>query len=284
MKITIIGAGNMGGAIARGLVANPVHSAYVGSGVPSSDMICTAGSASTGKAVLPSDIVCTARSAGTLQKFAELGFNVTTDNAEAVTGADIVIFAVKPWLMEEVVHSVAKCLDLGHQIVVSVAAGVSFGQLTLWLGGSPAMFRIIPNTAIEVGSGVTFISSCNASAAQRSMILDMFSEMGYALEVEEDMMASGTALASCGIAYAMKYIQASATAGEALGFSTEQAQKIVEYTVKGAAELLLATGNPPQVEIDKVTTPGGMTQKGLAAMEDSGFSATVRSGLDACLK
>ena len=104
----------MGGAIARGLVANPVHSAYVGSGVPSSDMICTAGSASTGKAVLPSDIVCTARSAGTLQKFAELGFNVTTDNVEAVKGADIVIFAVKPWLMEEVVHSVAKCLDLGH--------------------------------------------------------------------------------------------------------------------------------------------------------------------------
>ena len=160
MKITIIGAGNMGGAIARGLVAFPVHSTDAGSGV------------------LPSDIVCTARSTDTLQKFADLGFNVTTDNAEAVKGADIVLFAVKPWLMEEVVRSVAPCLDFGHQIVASVAAGVTFEQLTHWLGGSPAMFRIIPNTAIEVGSGVTFISSCGASEDQRFMILDMFAGMG----------------------------------------------------------------------------------------------------------
>ena len=284
MKITIIGAGNMGGAIARGLVAFPVHSTDAGSGVSSSDMVCTAGSASTGKAILPSDIVCTARSTDTLQKFADLGFNVTTDNAEAVKGADIVLFAVKPWLMEEVMRSVAPCLDFGHQIVASVAAGVTFEQMNHWLGGSPAMFRIIPNTAIEVGSGVTFISSCGASEDQRSMILDMFAGMGYALEVEEDMMAAGTALASCGIAYAMKYIQASATGGVALGFSQEQACRIVEYTVKGASQLLLATGNAPQVEIDKVTTPGGMTQKGLAAMEDAGFSAAVLDGLNACLK
>jgi pyrroline-5-carboxylate reductase len=116
------------------------------------------------------------------------------------------------------------------------------------------------------------------------MILDMFSQMGYALEVDEDMMAAGTALASCGIAYAMKYIKASVSSGEALGFSTEQAQKIVEYTVKGAAELLLATGNAPQTEIDKVTTPGGMTMKGLAAMENSGFTQAVHDGLKACLK
>jgi pyrroline-5-carboxylate reductase len=146
------------------------------------------------------------------------------------------------------------------------------------------MFRIIPNTAIEIGSGVTFISSCNASDQDRAMMLEMFSQMGYALEVEEDMMGAGTALASCGIAYAMKYIQASAAGGEALGFSQEQARKIVEYTVKGAAELLLATGTAPQTEIDKVTTPGGMTMKGLAAMEDSGFTHAVSDGLYACLK
>ena len=263
MKITVIGAGNMGGAIARGLVAFPL---------PSGD-VC-----------LPSDITCTARSPGTLQKFADLGFRVTEDNAEAVKGADIVIFAVKPWMMEEVVREVAGVIDGKHQTVASVAAGVSFAQLESWLGFPAAMFRIIPNTAIEVGSGVTFISSSNASSAQRSILLDMFSQMGYALEVEEDMMAAGTALASCGIAYAMKYIQASAAGGESLGFTPQQACKIVEYTVKGAAELLLATGNAPQIEIDKVTTPGGMTMKGLAAMEQAGFSQAVADGLDACLK
>ena len=97
-------------------------------------------------------------------------------------------------------------------------------------------------------------------------------------------MAAGTALASCGIAYAMKYIKASAEGGQVFGFDEEQARKIVEYTVKGAAELLLATGNDPQIEIDKVTTPGGMTMKGLAAMDEAGFDTAVHNGLDACLK
>lgn len=252
MKITIIGAGNMGGAIARALAV--------------------------GTYFTPSDITCTARSASTLEKY-DKGFNLTTDNHKAVAGADIVLFAVKPWLMEEVVRDVAPYMDMDKQIVASVAAGITFSQLSEWLGGNPAMFRIIPNTAVEVGSGVTFISSCNASEQTRAMIFDMFSQMGCAFEVEEDMMAAGTALASCGIAYAMKYIQASVSGGVSLGFDEEQARKIVEYTVKGAAELLLATGNPPQVEIDKVTTPGGLTQRGLAAMEDAGFSAAVCNGL-----
>lgn len=256
MKITIIGAGNMGGAIARGLVAFRYS---------------------------PSDITCTARTHETLFPFKEAGFNVATDNHSAVNEADMVVFAVKPWLMEEVINDVAPFMNPG-QIVVSVAAGITFAQLSQWLGMPCTMFRVIPNTAIEYGCGVTFVSSSNASAADREVIMEMFSAMGYALEVQENMMAAGTALASCGIAYAMKYIQASAAGGEALGFSSEQARSIVEYTVKGAAELLLATGKEPQVEIDKVTTPGGMTQKGLQAMEQAGFSDAVRDGLDACLK
>ena len=256
MKITIIGAGNMGGAIARALAA------FMPAG----------------------DITVTARSSETLQKFAGAGFCVTTDNVAAVEEADMVIFAVKPWLMEEVVSQVAGVIDCSTQVVASVAAGISFEQMTGWLGGAPAMFRIIPNTAIEIGSGVTFISSYNASQEQTLVVLDMFGRMGYALEVEEGMMAAGTALASCGIAYAMKYIKASAEGGQTLGFDPEQARKIVEYTVKGAAELLLATGNAPQTEIDKVTTPGGMTMKGLAAMDEAGFDTAVLNGLNGCLK
>ena len=258
MKITIIGAGNMGGAIARAL--------------------------SVGTYSSPSEITCTARSAGTLEKFGR-DFNLTTDNHTAVQGAELVIFAVKPWLMEEVVRDIAPYMDLQRQMVASVAAGISFAQLGQWLGtDSTPLFRIIPNTAIEIGSGVTFISPYNATADQQATVLAMFGQMGYALMVEEDMMAAGTALASCGIAYAMKYIQASAAGGEALGFDPEQARRIVEYTVKGAAELLLATGNPPQTEIDKVTTPGGLTMKGLNAMEESGFTSSVQNGLKACLK
>ena len=258
MKITIIGAGNMGGAIARALVLH--------SGIDACD------------------ITCTARSEVSLERLG-YGFSLTTDNHEAVEGADVVIFAVKPWMIEEVVKDVVPYMDLKRQIVASVAAGVSFEQLSQWLvNSSVAMFRIIPNTAVEVGSGVTFLSSKNASEDQRKLVVGLFENMGYALEVEESMMAAGTALASCGIAYAMKYIKASSEGGQSLGFDAEQARKIVEYTVKGAADLLLANEADPQKEIDKVTTPGGMTMKGLAAMDESGFDAAVRSGLDACLK
>lgn len=243
----------MGGAVARALADGPYFNA--------------------------SDITCTARTRETLL---DLGrdFQTTTDNLQAVRAADVVFFAVKPWLMESVIKEVASELDPARQMIVSVAAGVTFSQISEWLGVDDAtIFRVIPNTAIEVGSGVTFISSVNASDEQRKMILDAFTQMGFALEVDESMMNAGTHLASCGIAYAMKYIQAAAAGGELLGFDRKQAEKIVEYTVKGAAELLLSTGNTPQLEIDRVTTPGGMTQKGLAAMEEAGFSHAVLKSL-----
>lgn len=253
MRLSIIGAGNMGGAIARALADGPYFNA--------------------------SDITCTARSSETLLNLGR-DFHITTDNLQAVGNADVVFFAVKPWLMESVIQQVLPALDPERQIIVSVAAGVTFSQISEWLRTDKAtIFRVIPNTAIEIGSGVTFISSINASDDQRKMILEAFSQMGYALEVDESMMNAGTHLASCGIAYAMKYIQAASAGGELLGFDKEQAEKIVEYTVKGAAELLLSTGNAPQLEIDKVTTPGGMTQKGLAAMEEAGFSNAVLKSL-----
>lgn len=258
MKLTIIGTGNMGGAIARALAG--------------------------GTYIKSSDITCTARSVETLNRYQE-NFNVTTDNRKAVRDADIVVFAVKPWLMEGVVREVASDMDTQRQMVVSIAAGVTFEQLSGWLGSSSAtIFRVIPNTAIEVGSGVTFVSSYNASDSQKETVVGIFGEMGYVHEVEESMMASGTALASCGIAYAMKYIKAAIEGGCELGFAEEEARDIVEHTVKGAAELLLSTGNTPQVEIEKVTTPGGMTAKGLAAMDESGFSDAVIDGLKGCLK
>lgn len=255
MRLTVIGAGNMGGAIARALADGPYFNV--------------------------SDITCTARSNETLLNLGR-DFHTTTDNLQAVGNADIVFFAVKPWLLESVICQVLPALNPERQIIVSVAAGITFSQISEWLRTEKAtIFRIIPNTAIEIGSGVTFISSVNASTDQRKMMLDAFAQMGYALEVEESMMNAGTRLASCGIAYAMEYINAASAGGELLGFDRDQAEKIVEYTVKGAAELLLATNNTPQVEIDKVTTPGGMTQKGLAAMEESGFSQAVLKGLEA---
>ena len=130
---------------------------------------------------------------------------------------------------------------------------------------------------------MTFIASANADEDQVKLVCDIFDEMGTTMYVEERLIPAGTALASCGIAFAMRYIRAASEGGVEIGFRPEDARKIVEYTVKGAAELLLASGNNPEVEIDKVTTAGGITIKGLNEMEHEGFTSAVIKGLKACL-
>lgn len=260
MKIAILGSGNMGGAIAVGLA--------------------------DGNTINASDIVCTAKSATTLQKIKEKipEVNTTQDNCEAIKGADIIVIAVKPWFVESVLGEIRESIDYERQMIVSVAAGVSFGQMKEYLGKKseyPVMFRVIPNTAIAIKCSMTFVASCNATPEQEATIVSLFDELGCAMLVEESQIAAGTALASCGIAYAMRYIRAATEGGVELGFRPAVAQKIVSYTVEGAARLLLQNGNNPEAEIDKVTTPGGITIKGLNEMEHNGFTSAVIKGLKA---
>lgn len=239
-----------------------------------------------GTKISVTDIVCTAKSASTLERLqkqcAEIA--VTLDNQEAAKVADIVIIAVKPWLVSDIINEIKEVLDYGKQIVISVAAGVTFEELGKYLTKEeklPAMFRVIPNTAIALRNSMTFVASHGASKSQEATILGLFDELGCTMLVEEKLIAAGTALASCGIAYAMRYIRAATEGGVELGFRPADAQKIVSHTVKGAAELLLASGNNPETEIDKVTTPGGITIKGLNEMEEAGFTSAVIRGLKA---
>lgn len=264
MKITIIGAGNIGGAIARGLAQGSLFKA--------------------------SDITCTAQSEETLQKMkaANPDFILTHDNVAAAKGADLILIAVKPWRVETIIEEIKPALDFNRQMIVSVAAGITFEQLNTFLTKNdydcmamPAIFRIMPNTAIEVMSSMTFVAARNASAEQTDLILRVFNELGNAMLIEERLMAAGTALASSGIAFALRYIRAAIEGGVELGFYPRQAQEIVVHTVKGAVDLLLENKSNPEMEIDKVTTPGGITIKGLNEMELSGFTSSVIRGLKA---
>lgn len=263
MKIAIIGAGNMGGAIAAGLAK--------------------------GKIFKPCQIICTARTQKSLDKVKSIDPDIVimNDNVMAVKEADVIVLAVKPWLMENVIAGFRESIDVSRQIFVSVAAGISLEQLSAWLCPSRpsdvSVFRAIPNTAASVLASMTFISSANADEEQIDLVTDIFDEMGCTMYVEERLIPAGTALASCGIAFAMRYIRAASEGGVEIGFRPEEARKIVEYTVKGAAELLLATGGHPEEEIDKVTTAGGITIKGLNEMEHEGFTSAVIKGLKACL-
>jgi pyrroline-5-carboxylate reductase len=261
MKIAIIGAGNMGGAIARGMAS--------------------------GSVIKASDITCSDRSKESLDKLKAIhpDIQVTSDNEEAIKNAGIVLLAVKPWMAEKIIHEIKPGLNYEEQIIVSIMAGVTFEQLNQYLErkdqAPPALFRLIPNTAIDVQSSMTFIAAQNVAQAQTGLIVRLFNELGDTLLIEEQLMGACTALSSCGIAFAFRYIRAAMEGGIELGIYPDQARNIVLQTLKGAVDLLLAHGTHPETEIDKVTTPGGITIKGLNEMEHAGFTSAVIKGLKA---
>ena len=248
MKIAIIGAGNIGGAIASGLMQSEASKSF--------SLI-----------ISDPDVAKTAQ-------LAEQYSNVSaeTDNQKAISDAEIVILAVKPWLVERVLTSIS---FKPSQILASVAAGITFEQLKSYCNTELAMFRIIPNTAISLRASMNIISSCNATKEQESLIMDIFNQLGFSMLVAESQMAAGTALSSCGIAYVLKYIQAGMQAGVEMGIYPHNAMMMVAQSVKGAAELILKGDTHPANEIDKVTTPGGITIKGINTLEEEGFPAAI---------
>lgn len=264
MKIAIIGAGNMGGALARGLAK--------------------------GSIVATSDIYVSNPSVAKLEalksEFPEI--NVSTSNCEAVAKADMVVIAVKPWKVVEVLDEIKQGMDYSRQAVASMVGGLDIEQLTAWLdngsGVLPATYLIIPNTAIATMSSMTFIASARSSAVQDSYLLDIFNELGQAMLIEERLIPAATSLASCGIAYALRYIRAAMEGGVELGIRADDAKAIVMQTLRGAADILAANGSHPEAEIDRVTTPGGLTIRGLNAMEAAGFTHSVIEGLRASTK
>ena len=146
-------------------------------------------------------------------------------------------------------------------------------------------FLVIPNIAIAQLSSMTFIAPAAAVEQQHvDQVKELFDTMGKSIITDEQHLGAGTTLASCGIAYAMRYIRAASEGGVELGFKADEAKQIVMQTMKGAVELLEATGLHPEAAIDLVTTPGGVTIKGLNEMEHAGFTSSVIRGLKAGAK
>lgn len=214
--------------------------------------------------------------------------NTTTNNCEVASVADMVVLAVKPWKVVEVLDQIKPHLDYKRQTVASMVGGLGIAQLSEWLdkgdGTLPATYLIIPNTAIATMSSMTFIASARTTDAEDRAMVDIFNELGEAMLVDEGLIPAGTSLASCGIAYALRYIRAAMEGGVELGFRADDAKRIVMQTMRGAADILAANGSHPEAEIDRVTTPGGLTIKGLNAMEAAGFTPSVIEGLRASTK
>ena len=169
-------------------------------------------------------------------------------------------------------------LDFPRQIIVSVVAGITLERLSELFSSedaAPAIFRVIPNTAVSIRQSMTHISPYNAVPEQIGYIRSLFDRLGKSLLIEENLMTAGTALCSCGTAFVMRYMRAANEGGIEMGIYPKDAALLVEQTVKGAAELLLTNGSHPEVEIDKVTTTGGITKKALNEMDAAGFSSAV---------
>ncbi len=257
-KIAIIGGGNLGTAIAEGLIGSNFIS--------------------------PADIMVTKRNTSTLSDLMEKGVGVSDNNIDAVRFANVIILAVKPFQVKEILLSIKDELVEGKHSLVSVVTGVFINDLDGIIEKRIPVFRAMPNTAIAISQSMTCICHQHASNDDIFFVSAMFDQLGKSVTIDEKLMDASTVLGACGTAFAMRYIRANIQGGIEIGFDAATASVIAAQTVKGAAELLLQRHTHPEQEIDKVTTPKGCTIAGLNEMEHRGFSSSLIRGLVASYK
>jgi len=252
-KIAIIGGGNLGTAIAEGLISS--------------------------RFVKPENIIVTKRNIATLSELEKKGVLITDDNNMAIEFADYVILAVKPFQIKEISEQIKESILAKQPVVISVITGIWLKDLVEMTSPDLTIFRAMPNTAIAIKESMTCISHQNAGKPQIEFVTDLFNSLGKTVLIDEKLMDAATVLGACGTAYAMRYIRANIQGGIEIGFSAGTASLIAAQTVKGAAELLLQRNTHPEQEIDKVTTPKGCTIAGLNEMEHQGFSSSLIKGI-----
>jgi len=251
-KIAIIGGGNLGTAIAEGLLISKFSKA--------------------------SEITITKRNILTLQPLHEKGVFVTDNNSIAVKKSEIIILAVKPFQVLDILTNIKSELN-DKKIVISVVTGVSIAEMKTIVNKDFPFFRAMPNTAIAIQQSMTCICSYQATNDNISYVNDLFTTVGKVVTIDEKLMEAATILGACRTAYALRYIRASIQGGIEIGFDAPTASLIAAQTVNGAAELLLQKNTHPEQEIDKVTTPKGCTIAGLNEMEHRGFSSSLIRGI-----
>ena len=252
MNITIIGGGNLGSAIASGLLKSGRFK--------------------------PSDITVTRTRLEKLEDLKQKGVQVSSNNRQAIINTDMIIVAVKPYKMEEVLKELSEVIQ-PNQIVVSVATGISIARIASMLKKDQSIFRAMPNTAVEIQDSITCYCHHKASEKDIKSVEFVLETIGDCIMINEELMDAATVLGACGIAYVLRFIRAMMQAGIEIGFDSSTAEKIAVQTVSGAASLLKVGGRHPEQEIDKVTTPKGCTISGLNEMEHRGFSSALIKGV-----
>ena len=227
----------------------------------------------------PEQIIITRRTASALASFAQEGYQVTSDNAQAVAQATIVVIAVLPQQLNTLLDAIKEEVNPDKHLLISIASGVSVQDVTTRIEKDVQVVRAMPNTAIAIQESMTCLATSNASVINMEKVKDIFDTVGDTVEIHEELMTSATALCACGIAFFLRAIRAASQGGVEIGFHAAEALHMAAQTAKGAASLLLTNGSHPENEIDKVTSPRGCTIAGLNEMEHEGFSSALIKGI-----
>ena len=210
-------------------------------------------------------------------------FGVTTavTPSDMLTSADVIVLAVKPQQMREVVASIRPYVK--SQLVLSIAAGIRAADLSRWLGGHQAIVRTMPNTPALIGKGITGAVAMTAvSDAQKQMADAILRAAGETVWIDDEAQIDAvTAISGSGPAYVFYFIEAMQQAAVELGLSAEQGRQLAQATFAGAAELAIRSDEPVSLLRERVTSKGGTTYAALTSMEDSGVKAALVKALHA---
>lgn len=256
-KIAVIGCGNLGLSILHGLLDQGAS---------------------------PEDITATRRNINLLQDLSKTGIRLTSNNARAVQQSELIIVALKPYNILEVLGEIRDYFDPDRHLLVSMATGISLEQLKDAAGDDIPIYRAMPNTAADVSMSMTCICTDQEDQGHMEVVRNCFNAIGETTIIDEGLMDAATVLGACGIAFVLRFIRAMIQGGVQIGFDANTATNIVTHTVQGAAELLIQRNHHPEYEIDKVTTPKGCTIAGLNEMEHNGLSSALIKGIVASYK
>ncbi len=259
-KIGFIGAGQMARALARGIVQ--------------AEMVA-------GEQVWASDPAAEAR-----KQFQQMvpGAKVTERNADVVGAADVLVLAVKPQQMTDLLAGLVQQITPA-KLVVSIAAGVRLARLADQLGRNTRLIRVMPNTPCLVGqSASAYAVGEQATRADVALVDQLLSAVGRAYQVEEPLLDAVTGLSGSGPAFVSVFIEALSEGGLRMGLPPDIAAALALQTVLGTADLIQTSGEQPAVIRDRVSSPGGTTLAGLAALEAGGFREAVIAAVEAATR
>lgn len=209
-----------------------------------------------------------------------LGITCVADSA-VPAGCPRVLLAVKPQMMSQVLGEVADAIR-PDALVISIAAGITTALLADKLAGKARLVRVMPNTPMLVGAGVSAVAAgAGATADDRQWTCELFAACGQTVEVAEEMIDAVTAVSGSGPAYFFYLIEAMTAAGIAEGLDPQVAAKLAGQTCAGAAKLLIDTGEKPEVLRARVTSPGGTTQRAIETMDAAGTKDVLISAVRA---